>query len=115
MRKDKHSVAGEFLDDFIRFNKEQLLAVGLDSEQTEEVSRLIAQKMCDEWGGQIIYFPKYKRAGLSDRDLQIWKDFNGHNHRELARKYKMALQNIYRILDFVQRAETAKRQGALDL
>ena len=78
MRKDKHSVAGEFLDDFIRFNKELLLKIGHDTNQADEVSRQIAQRMCDEWGGQIIYFPKYKRAGLSDRDLKIWQEFNGN-------------------------------------
>lgn len=115
MRKDKHSVAGEFLDDFIRFNKELLLKIGHDTNQADEVSRQIAQRMCDEWGGQIIYFPKYKRAGLSDRDLKIWQEFNGNNHRELARKHQMSLQAIYRILDFVKREELAKRQGALDL
>lgn len=115
MRKEKYSVASEFLDDFIRFNKEVLLATGHSADQAEEITHRIAQKMCDEWGGQNIYFGKYNNVGLRSRDLEIQKDFTGHNQRELARKYKLSLQAIYRILEFVQRSEFAKKQGDLDL
>ncbi|HSH71583.1 MAG TPA: Mor transcription activator family protein [Methylophilaceae bacterium] len=114
-KKQKHSVAAEFLEDLIYFNKQVLMAAGIEEEKATVMSRDTAKKMCDEWGGQIIYFPKWLRAGLSDRDMQLWNEFNGKNQSELARKYNLSIQNVYRIIDFMRVQETAKRQGQLTL
>ncbi len=47
---------------------------------------------------------------LSKRDETIYQEFNGINHSELARKYGVSLQWIYKIVKAVQKEEMAKRQ-----
>lgn len=55
-----------------------------------------------EMGGTQIYLPKLNIEQLVlrlDVDRKIVEEFNGHNHAELARKYKMADRTIYKILE----------------
>lgn len=61
----------------------------------------------------MIYFPKNLLGRVSERDMQIYKEFNGKNHVELARKYDLTVQHIYRIVKEVGMAERAKNQGDL--
>ncbi len=39
------------------------------------------------FGGGMVYFPKLDKALIRIRDEKIRKEFNGHNYRDLARKY----------------------------
>ncbi len=73
----------------------------------------VARFITDNWGGQLIYFPKNHGGQLSERDLQIWADFNGRNHIELASKYNLTTQHVYKILKNVGERERAKTQGNL--
>jgi Mor family transcriptional regulator len=85
----------------------------VDSEVAEHAGREIANRMAAHWGGQNIYFPMGLTYKLSQRDHQIFEEFNGQNHSELARKYGVSLQWIYKIVKAVRQEEIAKRQGAL--
>ncbi|WP_283228558.1 Mor transcription activator family protein, partial [Haemophilus influenzae] len=40
----------------------------------------------------------------------IFNEFNGSNHRELARKYNVSMQWIYQIVKKVTKEEIARRQ-----
>ncbi len=86
---------------------------GLDKDKAEQVGREIADRMAAHWGGQNIYFPMGLSYKLSQRDRQIYDDFTGANHSELARKYGVSLQWIYKIVKTVRLEETARRQGNL--
>ena len=86
---------------------------GLDNDKAEQVGREIADRMASHWGGQNIYFPMGLSYKLSQRDRQIYDDFTGANHSELARKYGVSLQWIYKIVKTVRQEEMARRQGAL--
>lgn len=70
-------------------------------------------ELAAHWGGQNIYFPMGLSYKLSQRDRQIYDDFTGANHSELARKYGVSLQWIYKIVKTVRQEEMARRQGAL--
>lgn len=70
----------------------------------------IAQRIAQVWGGEVIYIPRAVLFALSERDLNIWREFNGTNHRELARKYNVSMQWVYQIVKRVQKEEMAKRQ-----
>ncbi|HEU4601560.1 MAG TPA: Mor transcription activator family protein [Steroidobacteraceae bacterium] len=59
-------------------------------------------------GGHQIYLPKGKRYELSQRDLQIWNDFNGRNIHMLARKHDLTVKQIYAIIAKV-RLQQSKR------
>ncbi len=84
---------------------------GLDKDKAEQVGREIADRMASHWGGQNIYFPMGLSYKLSQRDRQIYDDFTGANHSELARKYGVSLQWIYKIVKTVRQEELARRQG----
>ena len=88
-------------------------SAGLDKDKAEQVGREIAERMASHWGGQNIYFPMGLSYKLSQRDRQIFADFNGANHSELARKYSASLQWIYKVVKTVRQEEMARRQGAL--
>ncbi|MER2529209.1 MAG: Mor transcription activator family protein [Candidatus Competibacter denitrificans] len=62
-----------------------------------------------KFGGALIYVPKGCANDRTDRNAAIWRDFNGRNHAQLARKYGLTLRRIYNILA----AERATRQTCL--
>lgn len=86
---------------------------GLGSDRAEQVGREVAERMASHWGGQNIYFPMGLSYKLSQRDRQIFDEFTGSNHSELARKYGVSLQWIYKIIKTVRQEEVARRQAAL--
>ncbi|MDK4537214.1 Mor transcription activator family protein [Kingella kingae] len=44
---------------------------------------------------------------------RIYAEFDGKNHQELARKYNLAVQRIYKIVKAAAAHEMANRQGSL--
>ena len=99
------------LADHVSFTLVELLA--MDQDKARQVGVEIADRMAAHWGGQNIYFPMGLSYKLSQRDRQIYDDFTGANHSELARKYGVSLQWIYKIVKTVRQEEMARRQGAL--
>lgn len=85
--------------------------LGIEQDRAEQVGREVADRMAAHWGGQNIYFPMGLSLKLSRRDRQIWEEFNGHNHSELARKHGVSLQWIYKIIKAVRQEEINKRQA----
>lgn len=82
-------------------------------EKARDVGLRVADYITTNWGGQLIYIPKNVGGRASERDLQIWADFDGRNQIELAQKYGMSVQWIYRILKEVGEMMRAKTQGKL--
>lgn len=70
----------------------------MDTTLAEHVSFEIAREMAENWGGQSIYVPKGHEMQLHSRDEQVWDDFDGHNHNQLAAKYKISVQWVYTIV-----------------
>ena len=83
------------------------------SDNAKQVGVEIAQRIAKNWGGEVIYIPRNLILLLNERDMQIYHEFNGHNHRELARKYNVSMQWIYAIIKRITKEEIAKRQGDL--
>lgn len=86
---------------------------GMDDDMSNQVAREVADRMASHWGGQNIYFPMGLSYKLSQRDHQIFAEFNGVNHSDLARKYGVSLQWIYKIVKMVRKEELARRQPKL--
>ncbi|POP43015.1 DNA-binding protein [Superficieibacter electus] len=82
-------------------------SMNVDSASAKNVGHAIADRMMRNWGGQSIYFPKGISGRASDRDYQIYSECNGRNYAELAKKYNLTLQWIYKI---VKRVHTEKQQ-----
>lgn len=85
----------------------------LDGQTATIISKKLSQHLSCNWGGQLIYFPKNQGGKLDERDKQIYTEFDGKNHQELARKYNLAVQQIYKIVKAVSAHEMANRQGSL--
>lgn len=85
----------------------------MENGDAQQIAREITDRMSAHWGGQNIYFPIGQSIKLSRRDLQIYDDFNGSNHRELVAKYGASLQWIYKIVKAVRKEELALRQKDL--
>lgn len=68
-----------------------------------EVATVVGVKaaidLAKHFGGQRCYFPKIDKALSMQRDKKIKKEFNGSNHRELARKYNLSEIWIRRIVE----------------
>lgn len=114
-KKNSRSRAPEFLADLIDYSKGVLMKHGICQDDATKISRDISKQMCEEWGGQLIYFPYWLREELSERDLKIYEEFKGDNHQDLSRKHHLSIQAIYRIVNIVRTQEIARRQSSLDL
>lgn len=83
-------------------------------EAYQEVARVIgienAIKLSEALGGLSFYFPKIDAFVQKRRDEEIRKEFNGCNHRDLARKYQ--LSEIW-IRQIVQNNKDHRQQSLL--
>jgi Mor family transcriptional regulator len=103
----------ELLTDLADKLTEALVARGIERVKAKEISREAAEFVRAEWGGLLVYVPKGTLFALGQRDIEIWREFNGHNHAELARKHDVTLQRIYQIVAAMREQEVRRRQGKL--
>lgn len=103
--------APEILADLAKHIETQLAAkVKLNAELAKQIGIEVASHIAQSWGGEVIYIPRNLILLLSERDRKIFNEFNGTNHRELARKYNVSMQWIYQIVKRVTKEEIARRQ-----
>jgi len=104
----------EFLFDFAEHLADTLVRkANLPADQCADLAWDSAEYMANHWGGISVYFPKGTRIHQSRRSRKIWQEFNGKNHEDLARKYKLSTQWIYQIVNRMQEEERKLRQGSL--
>ncbi len=84
--------------------------IELDKPKADHVGNALANRMASHWGGQLVYFPVGMASKLSARDLSVWHEFNGRNHSELARKYGVSLQWVYKIVKAMRQREQERSQ-----
>ena len=58
-----------------------------------------AVKLSEYLGGLVFYFPQLEGMLRRKRDARIKKEFNGANHKDLARKYGLTERWIREIVD----------------
>lgn len=114
LRKYK-SRGPEFLRDLQEQTFMCLRDSGVQGGLAEDLGNALARRMCEHWGGLILYFPKGDYFLRRERDLKIYTEFNGANVGELAQKYDTSVQHIYRIIEWMRAEELARRQPELDL
>ncbi|MGO2235550.1 MAG: Mor transcription activator family protein [Marinomonas sp.] len=83
------------------------------ADQDETVALLQLSAICDAFGGMQFYLPRGHRLEKELKHLRIWNEFNGHNVQELCQKYKLSMQQIYRVIANMRQRETNKRQAQL--
>ncbi len=64
-----------------------------------KLARWVVLVLAEHFGGRQAYLPKGKQLKEALRDTQIWQDFKGQNHDELAKKYDLTVVRIYSIVN----------------
>lgn len=78
----------------------------IEVDDLPEVYRVIAEecgvdtviKIAKQFGGGMVYFPKYETLIIPARNRAIINDFDGYNTKYLSKKYKLAENTIREII-----------------
>ena len=84
---------------------------GVSDELAASMGEGIALEFAEECGSVQFYFPKALLARLSQRDREIYAQFNGHNYAELARLHKMSDRHVRRLVKRAKALITNTTQG----
>lgn len=87
--------------------------VGLEDALAQHIGFEISRELAENWGGQQIYVPQWLCMMRHSRDEEIWREFNGHNHAALAKKYRISLQWVYSIVKRMRAQELDRRKMKL--
>ncbi|ASE52181.1 MAG: hypothetical protein LBV10_09395 [Stenotrophomonas sp.] len=81
--------------------------LGLDQDRADQVGAAVADRLAENWSGQVLSFPKNHAFKLSQREREILAAHrDGASYAELARKYDMTERGIRKLL---RRAELRDR------
>ncbi len=86
---------------------------GMEPARADYAGYLIMRRIAKTVGGAGVYIPTIHSIARHERDEEIWREFNGHNHLELARKYGLTTIHVYRLLKRLREEERRKRQVEL--
>ncbi|WP_420598601.1 Mor transcription activator family protein [Neptuniibacter sp.] len=104
---------GELLDDISAHTQKVLQDMGINEEVAEQASFTLTEHLAQNWAGQTIHIPKDHLYKLAKRDLQIYEEFNGRNYAQLARKHKMGVRGMYKLIERVHKRKIAEAQPDL--
>lgn len=103
--------APEILADLAKHIETELISkVAANDDQAKQIGIEVAHKIAHAWGGEVIYIPRNLVLLLTERDRKIYSEFNGTNHRELAREYGVTMAWVYQIVKKMRKEEIARRQ-----
>lgn len=98
-KQGKHSELGiSLLDEIYRLATTSLAEHHIAPDIADQTANHLRTQIALTWGGQLLYIPKDYQANISRRDHQIYAEFNGKNHSELATKYNITTNRIYDIV-----------------
>lgn len=86
--------------------------LGIDKDTAEKFAKEAAIRLAGDWGGQLIYIPMDLAGRLISRNEVLYREFTGGNASELAFKYQLSVQQVYRIIK-AMRAERTTKQHSL--
>lgn len=86
---------------------------GMGAEQAALDARDRCILLGDYLGGRPYNLPRGDALRVALRDKQIYLEFNGKNHEQLAERYGLDVTHVYRILRVQNKLYRAKMQGKL--
>jgi len=105
----------ELLQDLAaKLAKQAQEALGIDEVKAKAFAEEAAAGLADDWGGQNIYIPMDLVGRRSQRNVQLYREFRGDNAPELAQKYGLSVQCIYRIVKVMRQAHAQRQHSLLD-
>lgn len=85
------------MDELVKDLALDMISEGLYRMIAEAIGTDNFYKLAEIVGGTTIYIPKPESLTRPVRDARIKKEFTGHNHQELARKYGVTERWVRRI------------------
>lgn len=82
-------------------------------EQAQAAAHVAVLTLVEQWQGDVLYVPKGFAITIEKRDWDIWHEFTGANHAELAKKYDMTVRQIYKRIEVIRPLAIAKVQPGL--
>ncbi len=79
----------------------------------EAIARDVTAAIAHYLGGRQVYLPRDSRLQRALRDYQIYANFNGSNHHQLAEKSGLTSAQIYNILAQQKKLHLSRRQHQL--
>lgn len=76
---------------------ESLIKAGVDEAIANKCAWDAVNFVRKEHGGLNLYIPKGKSLDAVLQQMKIFEECTGNNHSELARKYGLSVQHVYRI------------------
>jgi Mor family transcriptional regulator len=111
MADKRHELLSDIADHAAHVMREH----GVPADVAEQAGAAVADHLCDAWAGSTVCFPKDYRFKITQRDLKILAEFNGRNHHELAKRWGLTENAIYKLLKRIQERKFDRDQGKLDL
>jgi len=81
----------------------------LPDSEADVLTLACVDDLCLTFSGSQIYIPKREAMSRAHRDSLIVREFDGHNHADLAKRYHLTVTQIY---DIIARRRTARRADA---
>ncbi|PLY02751.1 MAG: transcriptional regulator [Desulfuromonas sp.] len=78
--------------------QEALVEAGIAPEIARAAALKAADRVRERHGGEQLYIPKGVAIALSERDWEIWREYNGSNSFVLAKKHKLTERQIYNVI-----------------
>jgi Mor family transcriptional regulator len=71
---------------------------GVPSDRAEAIAVSVTMGVAHYFGGRMSYLPRGERLATGMVHLQMYREFDGRNHRHLAEKYGMNIVTVYSVL-----------------
>ncbi len=103
----------EILEDLAAKLAALLIEEGLAPERARGIAFRHAEQVRRDWGGQKLYIPTGQSYEVTQRDLEIYRRWNGRNGIELCREFRITDTWLRAIVNRVRAAEMQRRQSGL--
>lgn len=85
----------------------------LDSNKASGQAADIALELANLFGGRPVYIPKGERLRIGLRNIAIWNDYDKHDVPWLMKKYGLAHNQIYKVINEQKALEVSRRQRSI--
>lgn len=82
-------------------------------EDAEYAAYDVLRRLMDACGGSYVYVPKGVTLAMCEREQAMWREYDGRNIRELAKKYRVGLIHAYEIIRSARKKQQERQQTSL--
>ena len=94
--------AETLLDEIAAAVSYHLKKLGIAEPKALEIGASVAEKIRATFGGQALYIAVEQQKKVAERDAELFAEFTGTNHNDLASRYGISVVHVYRIVKRMQ-------------